>query len=778
MNGSPPGSPGQRERRASARAAGRRDGGLAEVVSTFLLLAIAVGFAAGFSLLLLALPAPQAEPHVVLEAFVLPTATDTLVLEHRGGPALALRATTLSLNVGGSLVTANLGERIAAGDPKWSVVAAAGTARGAGERLVPGDQVRYTDAAVRGAAVGVRVFDEVRGASALAGVAVQQADTTRPQLSSARTSSATAITVNFTEALSSVAAADFGVAGHTVSAAVLLGDGSSAELTVNAMGTGETPVVSTVASPSGTRDLANNLLLGGGSVATTDGVAPTVSGVGATATNISLTITFTTSEAATGYLVYGPTTAYGLAVATASGTSHSAYLPDLTAGTVYHYKIHATDGAGNNQTGEPDRSATTLNATGGGGGGGGGGTADGVGDPPPHYIEFTTIPTLPLNPGIASGTFTITLRNTTGAAVTPASAVTVNLTTNSTRGYFVSSASGAVVTTVQFSGSSQATFKYVDFRQGNAVLLAAAQNVTPGSAVVSVTARGSLEPQRGDSVDSVVSNVIYVAEQDRGEAAIIGMNVLNPTGNTFTVGSVSFSTSPSLGTGGDAFFQGTLATGAGSDAAFSCTWSGSGTNTATCDMADFTLGAYGMAQVMLTFSTSNRGTDGHTVVTGTVTYASPSGATTTGTWNVRHEGSPNNAFHVEILALSGSGGTERAGFQGVTGGSANDFHFRFDLLQDAGTLHTKFYVPAGWRDVSVPSQSALDTNTASVRQPTQTEPGWVLFGSIAGDRDFHFRATPPDVTGLDVIHVESIIDPQTNAQNNVAATHSFGVAIV
>lgn len=770
-------APASRQRQPAHQPPRCPEAALTEVVSTFLMLGIAVGFAAGFSLLLLALPGPQPEPHLTLGTFILPTATDTLVLEHRGGRDLPLRTMVVSLNVGGALVTANLGARLDAADPAWQVVDANGVPRTSAQSFRPGDQVRFTDASIRGVATTLSVLDEGRGSLAMASAVVNQADTTRPQVSSARTTSTTTLQVNFTEALASVAAGDFTVAGHTISTAVLLGDGTAVELTVNAMTTSETPLVSVVASPTGTRDLANNLVLGGGSATPADGIAPGVSAVVTVTGNTTAFVNWTSSETATGWLDYGPDQLYGLGAATPSGTTHSASLTGLTPTTVYHFKIRAIDAAGNNLTTEPDRTFLTqdLNGTGGGGGGGGGGTVgDGLGDPPPHFFALTGVPGI-LEPGVASAAVTITLRNTTGAAVTPASAVTVNLTTNSTAGYFLDGAGTSVVTNVSISGGSTVQFRYVDLRSGGpSLLLASAQNVTAGSAVVSIVPRGNLKPQAGQSTASVVVNTIYVAEQDRDENATMGLNILNPTAAALTITSITISASPALEAD---FFEGTIGKLPGTDSNFTgCnTWSGSGSDTITCTTTTG-LPAFGMRQFLFYFTTADAEDDDNTVLTATVSFAS--GSPVTGTFVVRNEGSNNQALHVELLALSAAGGQERAGFPGVTGGSSTLFNFRFDLKRDSGTMHTKFHIPAGWQAVSVPAQSALNSRTASVRQPTANEPGWVLLGSVAGDFDFQFSATPPDITGLDVIHAEVALDPQSSGQNEVATTLAFGVAIV
>jgi hypothetical protein len=94
---------------------------------------------------------------------------------------------------------------------------------------------------------------------------------------------------------------------------------------------------------------------------TPDITAPTVSNVvisGVTSTGA--TISWTTSEAATGIVEYGESIAYGSqTAATASGTLHSRTLSGLVAGSTYHFRIRATDTAGNLRL-DQDRTFSTT----------------------------------------------------------------------------------------------------------------------------------------------------------------------------------------------------------------------------------------------------------------------------------------------------------------------------------------------------------------------------------------------------------------------------------
>ena len=81
-----------------------------------------------------------------------------------------------------------------------------------------------------------------------------------------------------------------------------------------------------------------------------DNTPPVISDVASSnLTMTGATIGFTTNEPAYHQVEYGLTTAYGTTTALHSMlmTSHSQVLTGLTAGTVYHYRVRATDAAGN-----------------------------------------------------------------------------------------------------------------------------------------------------------------------------------------------------------------------------------------------------------------------------------------------------------------------------------------------------------------------------------------------------------------------------------------------
>ncbi|MGH7751487.1 MAG: fibronectin type III domain-containing protein, partial [Gemmatimonadales bacterium] len=102
------------------------------------------------------------------------------------------------------------------------------------------------------------------------------------------------------------------------------------------------------------RDAAGNLATSADFTFTTasDTTPPAISAVQATGiTQTSATVTWTTNEGSTTQVEYGTTLSYGsLAPATANPalvTSHSQGLAGLTAGTLYHYRVHSVDGVGN-----------------------------------------------------------------------------------------------------------------------------------------------------------------------------------------------------------------------------------------------------------------------------------------------------------------------------------------------------------------------------------------------------------------------------------------------
>ena len=85
-------------------------------------------------------------------------------------------------------------------------------------------------------------------------------------------------------------------------------------------------------------------------VSAPDTIPPVISGVASsTLTTSGATISFTTDEPSYHQVEYGPTTAYGTVTALDAllRTSHSQALSGLAAGNLYHYRVRASDAAGN-----------------------------------------------------------------------------------------------------------------------------------------------------------------------------------------------------------------------------------------------------------------------------------------------------------------------------------------------------------------------------------------------------------------------------------------------
>jgi len=105
------------------------------------------------------------------------------------------------------------------------------------------------------------------------------------------------------------------------------------------------------------KDAAGNTATSANSTFTTsstpDTTPPVISGITAgTLTSTSATITWTTDEASTSQVEYGPTTAYGslTSLDTTLLTSHGTTLTNLSPATTYNYRVISKDAAGNTAT--------------------------------------------------------------------------------------------------------------------------------------------------------------------------------------------------------------------------------------------------------------------------------------------------------------------------------------------------------------------------------------------------------------------------------------------
>jgi len=118
-------------------------------------------------------------------------------------------------------------------------------------------------------------------------------------------------------------------------------------------------------------DAANNLATSTDysftTAGTPDTTAPVISNVSSgTPGQTSVTITWTTNEAADSQVDYGLTTSYGSSSGDSNMvTSHSRTLTGLTAGTTYHFRVVSKDAASNQATGTDNTFTTTSSASGG-----------------------------------------------------------------------------------------------------------------------------------------------------------------------------------------------------------------------------------------------------------------------------------------------------------------------------------------------------------------------------------------------------------------------------
>jgi hypothetical protein len=105
-----------------------------------------------------------------------------------------------------------------------------------------------------------------------------------------------------------------------------------------------------------------SILASGNTAPPTDTTAPVISSIAADKTTNTITITWTTDEAATSLVKYGVSTTDQQATVSGLATSHSIQITGLTAATTYKYQIFSSDAAGN-QASSTVRQVTTLNGT-------------------------------------------------------------------------------------------------------------------------------------------------------------------------------------------------------------------------------------------------------------------------------------------------------------------------------------------------------------------------------------------------------------------------------
>lgn len=98
----------------------------------------------------------------------------------------------------------------------------------------------------------------------------------------------------------------------------------------------------------------------------TDVTAPTITPGSVSVSSSGATIPWTTNENASSSVSYGLTTGYGTVSTSSGSTNHSVSLTGLSQGTLYHYKITATDASGNTNS-TSDGTFTTAAAASGSG---------------------------------------------------------------------------------------------------------------------------------------------------------------------------------------------------------------------------------------------------------------------------------------------------------------------------------------------------------------------------------------------------------------------------
>ena len=146
-------------------------------------------------------------------------------------------------------------------------------------------------------------FKDLAGVQATSPITLTASDGIAPQITSTRTLTTAIIEVTFTEAMSAVDKTDFAVADNTISNVTFTAGQTTATFVLqNAIGTGATPNVTTIVSPSNTKDNATapNTITGSLTSTPTDGIAPTITAT-APATNAFIKaekVSYTLSEAA------------------------------------------------------------------------------------------------------------------------------------------------------------------------------------------------------------------------------------------------------------------------------------------------------------------------------------------------------------------------------------------------------------------------------------------------------------------------------------------------
>ncbi|MHB8584699.1 MAG: type IV pilin [Thermoplasmatota archaeon] len=350
--------------------------GVSDIVGTMLTVAIAVLLAGAITLALFAIPGPQAQAHTAMQAFILPSNPAQLIVEQEGGRAISLQDLKIIITRNSTPTGYVVGTLVHTTPTVWADRTPGGSYRAYTGSFQPGDQILYNSSADgnpgstfqrqtlsvtevdlsrngvvtagSGVSIGGSAGGEGGGGGSSGGAPTFVNLTSPPQ---ARTFSATNFSVNFTTPLAVISKSDFTLAGYTITGVYLIGNGATAVFSVTPSFTSSaTPLLSTVASPSGTRDLFGNPLAGGKSIRLADGIPPTISNLVATITGgTTASISWTTDEPASTGLLYGPAPGiYGLSQGCfgrtcALTTSHTLALTSLSSVSKYFFSVESTD---------------------------------------------------------------------------------------------------------------------------------------------------------------------------------------------------------------------------------------------------------------------------------------------------------------------------------------------------------------------------------------------------------------------------------------------------
>ncbi len=180
--------------------------------------------------------------------------------------------------------------------------------------------------------------------------------------SSSTNASSIPVTATFSEGVGGLASTSLATTNATIADLIGSSTSFSFNLLPTATGTVSVMVPANVATSSSTgkgNQASNTLSF------TRDITAPIISSI--TAANVSsstASVRFTTNEPAFGSVAYGTTTAYGASTTPEStaSTTHAVQLSDLQPATTYHFRVRATDAAGNTAT-SSDRTFMTASGT-------------------------------------------------------------------------------------------------------------------------------------------------------------------------------------------------------------------------------------------------------------------------------------------------------------------------------------------------------------------------------------------------------------------------------